>query len=74
MGKSGPLCPECGHDVHGRKRCVVFVGYSEDVELPGLGRAVFSDSHPCNCMGLRTSGGEDVVDERMVTACTLFLN
>lgn len=67
-------CPACGHADHGQRRCVVFAGHEEDVEIPGRGTAIFSDSHPCNCMGPVIANQEDVVDARMAVACTIFLN
>jgi hypothetical protein len=72
--ETGLPCAECGHSHHGRSRCVKFVGSQEAVDVPELGRCVFMDSHPCNCMGPVSSCTDDVASDRMVVACTLFLN
>jgi len=53
---------------------VKFVGSQEVVDVPELGRCVFMDSHPCNCMGPSPASTDDLIDARMVVACILFLN
>jgi hypothetical protein len=74
VDKSEIPCSECGHAHHGRNRCVKFVDFQEVVDVPDLGRCVFMDSHPCNCMGKASSGSDEVASDRMVVACTLMLN
>jgi hypothetical protein len=65
-------CPECGHEDHGRRRCVRFVA-EESIVTTAEVRFDYFSSSPCNCVG-PVASTDDHCDDRMVVACTLMLN